>query len=217
MADPSRRPTIARSADGSGPSAPTAAALAVGIFALGVALLAGSAAAPGRTPATLPAAADPDAVVVSLPETIGDELAAALEERAEKRAAIAEAAAGRGADPHLVLALAWHESRWQQDARSSRGAVGVMQVLPATAEVIREHLDEPLDPGRLADNVAVGAIYLSTLEDELGSARQALLAYNQGPVRLREEGPLPASERFADEVLDTREALSEVEWEPADR
>ena len=216
MSDPRRRPTLGR-ADGSGPSGPAGAVLAACIVVLGAALLAGPGIAPGPAPAATLPAADPDAVVVGLPETIGDELAEALEGRAEERALIAEAAAARGADPHLVLAVAWHESRWQQDARSSRGAVGVMQVLPATAEVIGEHLDEPLDPARPADNVAVGAVYLATLEDELGSARQALLAYNQGPVRLRDEGPLPASERFADEVLATREALSDVEWEPDDR
>lgn len=210
-----RRPSLGR-ADGSGPSGAVGAVLALGVFVLGVALLAGPGIGPGAAP-TAPGPADPDAVVVSLPEAIGEELAAALEGHSDKRAAIAEAAAARGADPHLVLALAWQESRWQQDARSSRGAVGVMQVLPATAEVISEHLDEPLDPGRLADNVAVGAIYLSTLEEELGSPRQALLAYNQGPVRLREEGPLPVSERFADEVLATREALSEVRWGRAER
>ncbi|MFO8076563.1 MAG: transglycosylase SLT domain-containing protein [Actinomycetota bacterium] len=202
-------------ADGSGPSGPAGAALALFIVVLGAALLAGPGMAPGAAPAATLAAADPDAVAVDLPEAIGDELAAALEERAETRGRIVEAAAARGADPHLMLALAWHESRWQQDARSSGGAVGVMQVLPSTAEVVGEHLDEPLDPARVADNVAVGAVYLETLEDELGSARDALVAYNQGPVRLREEGPLPASERFADDVLATREALSDVEWEPA--
>lgn len=217
MADPSRPTKTARPADASGPRALTAAALTAGIVALGVALLAGTDPVPGRHPAASSAVADADAVAVEAPDAVDDELAAALGEHAKQRARIAEAAEAQGADPYLVLALAWHESRWQQDARSERGAIGVMQVLPATVETISEHLDESLDAGRVDDNVTVGALYLSTLEDELGSTRQALVAYNQGPVALREDGPLPAAERFADEVIATREALSEVRWAPADR
>lgn len=38
----------------------------------------------------------------------------------------------RGAGRHLALAIAWQESGWQQDVRSSAGAVGIMQVLPGT-------------------------------------------------------------------------------------
>lgn len=35
-----------------------------------------------------------------------------------------------GLDPHLVRAVAWHETRWRWDQKSSRGAVGILQVLP---------------------------------------------------------------------------------------
>ena len=38
-----------------------------------------------------------------------------------------------GVDPALARAIAWQESRWSQGARSSVGAIGVMQLMPATA------------------------------------------------------------------------------------
>ena len=40
-----------------------------------------------------------------------------------------------GVNPFLVMGLAWHESGWQSSVVSSAGAVGIMQVMPATAAV----------------------------------------------------------------------------------
>jgi murein DD-endopeptidase MepM/ murein hydrolase activator NlpD len=53
--------------------------------------------------------------------------------RAVVRRVVARAAARRGVDPQLALAISWQESGWQMDRRSSAGAIGAMQVLPGTA------------------------------------------------------------------------------------
>ncbi|MEA2516712.1 MAG: hypothetical protein QOG16_550, partial [Actinomycetota bacterium] len=49
-------------------------------------------------------------------------------------------ARAHGVDPALVKAVAWQESGWQQNVRSSVGAIGVMQVMPATARWVNQVL-----------------------------------------------------------------------------
>ncbi len=93
-------------------------------------------------------------------------------------------------DPLALLAQAYQESGLDQDQRSARGAVGMMQVLPSTAR----------DPNvgipnihRLEDNVHAGAKYMAFLRDRYFSAgeveaqdRMAFVwaAYNAGPRRV---------------------------------
>jgi N-acetylmuramoyl-L-alanine amidase len=88
-----------------------------------------------------------------------------------------------GLDPALVKAVAWQESGWQQSMVSSAGAVGVMQVMPATGGWISSELvGRPLDiQGSVAENVLAGVVYLEWLIRYTGSENQALAAYYQGP------------------------------------
>ncbi len=93
-------------------------------------------------------------------------------------------------DPALVAAVVWRESDYDPAARSSRGAEGLMQVLPSTARYIESQPDPP--PGRALDirdpevNVSFGSWYLRYLIDRHGgSVPQALAAYNGGPGNLR--------------------------------
>lgn len=95
-----------------------------------------------------------------------------------------------GLDPALVAAVVWRESDYDPAARSSRGAEGLMQVLPSTARFIASQPDPP--PGNARDirdpevNVSYGTWYLRYLLDRHdGSVPQALAAYNGGPENLR--------------------------------
>ncbi len=87
-------------------------------------------------------------------------------------------------DPALLAAVIYQESRFDADARSSRGAIGLMQLLPGTAKGIavrtggsRFRVSDLYDPEL---NVRYGAWYLRHLLDKYGSERLALAAYNAG-------------------------------------
>ena len=123
---------------------------------------------------------------------------------------VIEAAERKHLEPELLVALAWHESRFNPDAVSHAGAVGVMQVMPGTLDWIADELDRTLDARDPADNALAAAAYLDRLLRAHDDATRALIAYNQGPTALADDGPYPAAETFADEVLRTRDQLREV-------
>lgn len=89
------------------------------------------------------------------------------------------------------------ESRNDRDAISPKGAMGVMQIMPATwSELRRRHAlgADPFDP---SDNILAGAAYLRELHDRYGSPG-FLAAYNAGPGRYEQflgGRPLPAETR----------------------
>lgn len=91
-------------------------------------------------------------------------------------------ARAHGVDPALVKAVAWQESGWQQDVKSAAGAIGVMQVMPATARWVNGYLGgHDLDIRVADDNVHLGVMYLRHLLNTMGSVRRALAAYYSGP------------------------------------
>ena len=87
-------------------------------------------------------------------------------------------------DPALLAAVIYQESKFQADAKSSSGAIGLMQLLPDTAKGIAVHtggsrfqvsdLDDP------EINVRYGSWYLRHLLDKYGDEKDALAAYNAG-------------------------------------
>ena len=87
-------------------------------------------------------------------------------------------------DPALLAAVIYQESKFHAHARSSSGAIGLMQLLPATAQGIAVHTGGTRF--RVADldnpeiNVRYGAWYLHHLEEKYGDERTALAAYNAG-------------------------------------
>jgi soluble lytic murein transglycosylase-like protein len=86
------------------------------------------------------------------------------------------AAKKNGLPPSFVHSVVAAESGYKVDAVSPKGAVGLMQLMPATAKTYRV---DPLDP---AQNVEAGAAYLRELLIKYdGDARRALAAYNAGP------------------------------------
>lgn len=108
-------------------------------------------------------------------------------------------------DPALTAAVIRWESRFRSDAVSSKGAIGLMQIMPETGAWIAERLGVPeYHPELLFDvetNLAFGTWYLRTLIDRFSSIDRALAAYNAGPSRVdawsRGEGvPFPETERY---------------------
>jgi LysM repeat protein len=97
-------------------------------------------------------------------------------------ASLTNQASSHGVDVSLVKAVAYLESGWQQDAISSVGAVGVMQVLPSTARYINASLGgHNLNVRDADDNVHLGVMYLDHLIATLGSEERALAGYYTGP------------------------------------
>jgi len=87
-------------------------------------------------------------------------------------------------DPALLAAVIYQESKFKANARSSSGAIGLMQLLPDTAKGIAVHtggsafrVDDLYDP---EINVRYGAWYLRHLIRKYRDERSALAAYNAG-------------------------------------
>jgi soluble lytic murein transglycosylase-like protein len=157
---------------------------------------AGAPAAPATGPA-VPQAARPAGA--SAPKEVG------TEQLAPEKLANA-AAAKYGLPPSLVRSVMKAESGFQPRAVSPKGAIGLMQLMPGTAQSLGVN---PYDP---AQNVDAGTRYLrSLLEKYNGLLRHALAAYNAGPEAVEKHGGVPP---FA-ETLDYIRRV-EREWKRAD-
>jgi N-acetylmuramoyl-L-alanine amidase len=108
-----------------------------------------------------------------------------------------------GVDPHLAAALAWMESGFNNELVSPAGAVGVMQVTPATWDYVEQVLLLGRRVPHDADgNVRVGVAYLHHLLRVFGGdERQALAAYYQGARAVQEAGFLPGTKQYVDDIL----------------
>lgn len=90
--------------------------------------------------------------------------------------------------PEMILAVIRIESAFDANALSHKGAIGLMQILPSTAQEIARELqmewqgeDLLRDP---AANIAMGAYYLTKLIGQFDDVAVALAAYNHGPGRI---------------------------------
>jgi soluble lytic murein transglycosylase-like protein len=104
-------------------------------------------------------------------------------------------------DPALVKAVISAESGWNSQAVSRKGAVGLMQLIPGTAE--RYGVDNPFDP---AQNVEGGTTYLRWLLDRYnGDLGKSLAAYNAGERAVDQSRGVPAypeTKRYVQKVTD---------------
>ena len=99
---------------------------------------------------------------------------------------MARAAARRHGIPEDLFArLVQQESNWNPRARSHKGAMGLAQLMPATARYLR------VDPNDPAQNLDGGARYLAEQYRTFGSWRLALAAYNAGPAAVQRHNGVP--------------------------
>ncbi len=124
-----------------------------------------------------------------------------------------------GLDPAYVYGLIRQESRFVMDARSSVGASGLMQVMPATARWTARKIGLPnFTVDQLTDrdtNIAIGTGYLKLVLDDFdGSMALAAAAYNAGPGRPRNwrNGPVLETAIWAENVPfnETRDYVKKV-------
>jgi soluble lytic murein transglycosylase-like protein len=100
--------------------------------------------------------------------------------------ALDDAGASVEVSPLLLEAVAWAESRFNQRARSPAGAIGVMQLMPATAAELG------VDPTDQTSNVHGGARYLRQMLIMFdGDIERALAAYNAGPAAVKRYNGVP--------------------------
>jgi len=104
------------------------------------------------------------------------------------------------AEPSLSMSIARRESEFNVTIGSGVGALGLMQLMPATAEQVAGELGLPYARGRLTNdwryNATLGTAYLASLQEEFGRSPVMVAAgYNAGPGRPR---------RWIDELGDPR-------------
>jgi soluble lytic murein transglycosylase-like protein len=106
---------------------------------------------------------------------------------------ITSAAQKYGVDPNLIAAMAFRESSFNSTAVSSRGAQGIMQLMPRTAKALG--VKNAFDP---QESVFGGTRYLKSLLDRFGgNVDVALAAYNSGPELVAKAGPAATKEAVA--------------------
>ncbi|WP_199883692.1 lytic transglycosylase domain-containing protein [Anaerosinus massiliensis] len=114
---------------------------------------------------------------------------------------IDQAAHKYGVDPSLVNAVAKTESNYTADAVSDAGAVGIMQLMPATADSLG--VKNIYDP---RDNIEGGVKYIKQLLNTFdGDVSKAVAAYNAGPQAVKNYNGIPPyaeTQNYVRKVLD---------------
>ena len=113
-----------------------------------------------------------------------------------------DAAGLTGLPPEILLSIAKIESAFRMDARSPKGAVGVMQLMPGTARALNVNPEDP------KENIEGGARLLRELllkyQDYPDQVYRALSAYNAGPGAVRKYNGIPPyreTQAYVEKVL----------------
>lgn len=107
----------------------------------------------------------------------------------------------------LLMALAWRESEWNENAVSGAGAVGIGQLLPPTSTFVAQELlhQSGLDPKRPVDNIRLTARYLRELINAFhGAERLGVGAYLQGSTSVASQGLTPQTTDYVNQIESLR-------------
>lgn len=115
-----------------------------------------------------------------------------------------------GVSTELLMAVAYRESGWQNDVISSKGAIGVGQILPRTADWIAGDLIQipDLDPYNPDDNIRMMARFMSWLIGYMGSVDGALAGYYQGPGSVSARGYFDVTQAYITNIHQIRGMFS---------
>ncbi len=135
---------------------------------------------------------------------------------------VKEASEATSLDPYLILSVIREESRYQPEARSIAGAIGLMQLMPETARMnnknIKVHLKNSPELFDARTNILLGSSYFRQLLNKLGSIPLALASYNGGEDAVKdwvkngkyrtvdefiEDIPYPETRNYVKKVLTT--------------
>jgi soluble lytic murein transglycosylase-like protein len=131
---------------------------------------------------------------------------------AQFEALIEEHSAAHQVSPALVRAVIQAESAFNPRARSHKGAMGLMQLMPATATEF-----SVLDPYDPRENIRAGVAYLKQLLVKYSDQSLALAAYNAGPAAVARYGRVPPYRETRDYVDKIRRATDAVPAGPRTR
>jgi soluble lytic murein transglycosylase len=127
-----------------------------------------------------------------------------------------------GLEPTFVAGVIYTESRFRPDARSHRGAYGLMQLLPQTAKFIQDRSGIEGDWRDPKVNLRMGAWYLGYLKERYsGHERLVLAAYNSGESRVNgwisnegfdvgEDIPFKETHAYVENVLEAKQTYEEL-------
>ncbi|MCA1587819.1 MAG: LysM peptidoglycan-binding domain-containing protein [Chloroflexi bacterium] len=152
---------------------------------------------PSAAPVAAPAPAPAPTLAPPSP-AMSAGMAAVVAQRDAMRQVIAEEATNAGVPVALALAVAWQESGWRQDVVSSAGAVGIMQLMPGTAQWVGQSmLERAVDINDVRDNIRAGVRLLAHYLNRYGGNRDLVLAaYFQGQGAADRHGVYPVSRGY---------------------
>jgi N-acetylmuramoyl-L-alanine amidase len=120
---------------------------------------------------------------------------------AQIKALVADTAQRMGVDPSLALAIAMQESGFRQDVTSSAGAIGTMQIMPASGEWASQLAGRQLDLYNAADNITGGVAIIRTLVNTSPSLEVAIASYYQGQYSVMTRGMYEDTKAYVASVL----------------